>query len=99
MLLAALAIGGWEPNTIPFGRGGVPFEFGRDRHGHRGERVEILDHEHRLLVRRAKRVDERLEPLLDLAAQREARHIDEKLFLELTAPPAPETKAVSGRRR
>ena len=24
---------------------------------------------------------------------------DEKLFLELTAPPAPETKAVSGRRR
>jgi type II secretory pathway predicted ATPase ExeA len=37
--------------------------------------------------------------LLEVAAHREARHIDEKLFLELTAPPAPETKVASGRRR
>jgi len=28
--VSALAIGGWEPNTIPFGRGGIPFEFGRE---------------------------------------------------------------------
>lgn len=37
--------------------------------------------------------------LLAVAAQREARHIDEKLFLELTAPPVTETKAATGRRR
>jgi general secretion pathway protein A len=37
--------------------------------------------------------------LLEVAAHREARHIDEKLFLELTAPPVTETKAASGRRR
>lgn len=37
--------------------------------------------------------------LLEVAAHREARHIDEKLFLELTAPPVPETKTASGRRR
>jgi type II secretory pathway predicted ATPase ExeA len=37
--------------------------------------------------------------LLAVAAQREARHIDEKLFLETTAPPVTETKATSGRRR
>ena len=37
--------------------------------------------------------------LLEVAAHREARHIDEKLFLELTAPPVPETKAATGRRR
>ena len=37
--------------------------------------------------------------LLDAAAQREARHIDEKLFLELcAAPPAPEPKAARQRR-
>ena len=36
--------------------------------------------------------------LLAVAAQREARQIDEKLFLEMTSPPA-ETKAVAGRRR
>ncbi len=28
--VSALAIGGWEPDTIPFGRGGVSFEFGRE---------------------------------------------------------------------
>jgi type II secretory pathway predicted ATPase ExeA len=37
--------------------------------------------------------------LLAAAAQREARHIDEKLFLEITAPPVAETKAAAGRRR
>jgi general secretion pathway protein A len=37
--------------------------------------------------------------LLAVAAQREARHIDEKLFLETTAPPVTETRATSGRRR
>ena len=37
--------------------------------------------------------------LLDAAAQREARHIDEKLFLETCAPSAAETKAASPRRR
>lgn len=36
--------------------------------------------------------------LLALAAQREARQIDEKLFLEMTSAPA-ETKAAAGRRR
>ena len=36
--------------------------------------------------------------LLQLAAEREARHIDEKLFLETYAQPAPE-KAAGGRRR
>ena len=36
--------------------------------------------------------------LLAVAAEREARQIDEKLFLEMTSPPA-ETKAVAGRRR
>src|SRR5580692_8402876 len=36
--------------------------------------------------------------LLAVAAQREARHIDEKLFLETCAPPAAETKAASARR-
>ena len=36
--------------------------------------------------------------LLAVAAQREARHIDEKLFLETCAPPAAETKP-SARRR
>ena len=36
--------------------------------------------------------------LLAVAAQREARHIDEKLFLETCAPPVPETKP-AGRRR
>jgi len=36
--------------------------------------------------------------LLELAAEREARHIDEKLFLETYAQPAPE-KAAAGRRR
>jgi type II secretory pathway predicted ATPase ExeA len=37
--------------------------------------------------------------LLDAAAQREARHIDEKLFLEMcAAPPTPEPKAARGRR-
>ena len=37
--------------------------------------------------------------LLEVAAHREARQIDEKLFLEITAPPVTETKAASGRRR
>jgi len=37
--------------------------------------------------------------LLAVAAQREARHIDEKLFLETAALPVAETKAQSGRRR
>jgi len=36
--------------------------------------------------------------LLAAAAQREARQIDEKLFLEMTSPPA-ETKTAAGRRR
>jgi type II secretory pathway predicted ATPase ExeA len=37
--------------------------------------------------------------LLDVAAQREARHIDEKLFLEMCAtPPTPEPKAARKRR-
>jgi general secretion pathway protein A len=36
--------------------------------------------------------------LLAVAAQREARHIDEKLFLETCAPPVPEPKT-AGRRR
>jgi general secretion pathway protein A len=36
--------------------------------------------------------------LLAVAAQREARHIDEKLFLESCAPPVPEPKT-AGRRR
>ena len=36
--------------------------------------------------------------LLSIAAEREARHIDEKLFLETYAQPAPE-RAVAGRRR
>ena len=37
--------------------------------------------------------------LLDAAAQREARHIDEKLFLEMcAAPPVPEPKAARARR-
>ena len=37
--------------------------------------------------------------LLSVAAQREARHIDEKLFLELcAAPPVPETKTARQRR-
>ena len=37
--------------------------------------------------------------LLIFAAEREARQIDEKLFLETCAPPATETKAASARRR
>ena len=38
--------------------------------------------------------------LLAVAAQRELRHIDEKLFLEtFTAPPPPEAKAAAARRR
>jgi hypothetical protein len=38
--------------------------------------------------------------LLSMAAQREARQIDEKLFLEIcSAPPAAETKAAAGRRQ
>ena len=38
--------------------------------------------------------------LLAIAAQREARHIDEKLFLETCSlPPAAEPKTVAGRRR
>ena len=37
--------------------------------------------------------------LLAVAAQREARHIDEKLFPETCAPPAAETKPASARRR
>ena len=37
--------------------------------------------------------------LLAVAAQREARQIDEKLFLETCAPPVAETRAGSGRRR
>jgi type II secretory pathway predicted ATPase ExeA len=37
--------------------------------------------------------------LLDVAAQREVRHIDEKLFLEMCAePPVPETKSARQRR-
>ena len=36
--------------------------------------------------------------LLELAAEREARHIDEKLFLEAYAQPSPE-KVAGGRRR
>ena len=37
--------------------------------------------------------------LLSAAAQREARHIDEKLFLEIcAAPPIPETKSARQRR-
>ncbi len=28
--VAALVIGGWEPNTVPFGRGGASFDFGRE---------------------------------------------------------------------
>jgi hypothetical protein len=36
--------------------------------------------------------------LLAFAAEREARQIDEKLFLETCSPPA-ETKAAAGRRR
>jgi type II secretory pathway predicted ATPase ExeA len=36
--------------------------------------------------------------LLAVAAQREARHIDEKLFLETCAPPAADTKAAAARR-
>jgi replication-associated recombination protein RarA len=36
--------------------------------------------------------------LLSIAAEREARHIDEKLFLEIYAQPVPE-KAAAGRRR
>ena len=37
--------------------------------------------------------------LLSVAAHREARQIDEKLFLELCAtPPAPETKTARSRR-
>jgi hypothetical protein len=38
--------------------------------------------------------------LLDLAAQREARSIDEQLFFEaFTAPAAIQVKAVTGRKR
>jgi general secretion pathway protein A len=38
--------------------------------------------------------------LLVLAAQREARQIDEKLFLEIYAtPPPPQVKIAAGRRR
>ena len=37
--------------------------------------------------------------LLSIAAQREARHIDEKLFLESYAQAAPEKVAATGRRR
>jgi hypothetical protein len=37
--------------------------------------------------------------LLAVAAQHEAKQIDEKLFLETFAPPAAETKAAGGRRR
>jgi hypothetical protein len=38
--------------------------------------------------------------LLVYAAEREARQIDEKLFLETCAvPPAADTKAAAGRRR
>ena len=36
--------------------------------------------------------------LLSIAAEREARHIDEKLFLETYAQPVPE-RAATGRRR
>ncbi len=36
--------------------------------------------------------------LLAFAAEREARQIDEKLFLETTSPPI-DTKAAAGRRR
>jgi hypothetical protein len=35
---------------------------------------------------------------LAVAAQREARHIDEKLFLELCAAPVPEAKTARQRR-
>ncbi len=37
--------------------------------------------------------------LLAYAAEREARQIDEKLFLETCAPPAADAKAAAGRRR
>jgi len=37
--------------------------------------------------------------LLALAAQREARHIDEKLFFETFAAPAPAQAKVAARRR
>jgi hypothetical protein len=37
--------------------------------------------------------------LLAIAAEREARHIDEKLFLEAFAQPPPEKAAAGGRRR
>jgi len=40
--VSALAIGGWEPNTIPFGRGGVPFEFGRELLPSNFERFEQI---------------------------------------------------------
>jgi general secretion pathway protein A len=37
--------------------------------------------------------------LLSMAAEREARHIDEKLFLETYAQPVESKAAVGGRRR
>jgi hypothetical protein len=37
--------------------------------------------------------------LLVCAAEREARQIDEKLFLETCSPPAAETRTATGRRR
>ena len=40
--VAALVVGGWEPNTVPFGRGGVPFEFGRELLPSNFERFEQI---------------------------------------------------------
>jgi type II secretory pathway predicted ATPase ExeA len=58
--------------------------------------VTLCDHasgNHRALMIMA-------DELLAVAAQRELRHIDEKLFLEtFTAPPPPEAKAAAARRR
>lgn len=41
--VGALVIGGWEPNTVPFGgRDGVPFEFGRELLASNFERFEQI---------------------------------------------------------
>jgi 4-methylaminobutanoate oxidase (formaldehyde-forming) len=40
--VGALAVGGWEPNTVPFGRTGVSFDFGRELLASNFERFEQI---------------------------------------------------------
>ena len=40
--VGGFAVGGWEDNTVPFGRGGVPFDFGRELFEGNFERFEKI---------------------------------------------------------